>query len=201
MGFLANSIFFSTDPATARPELQRILDGLVTDRGHVAPGVTAYVSGPNGSWVGSAGYVLEHEDRPADARRCADAAGQREQGVDSTLILQLVGEGRMRLDDTVERWLPGLLPFASQITVRELLNHSSGLIDNNDIGRAPATFLAQVRDPVLRARLVQVKRRWGGRSGASLPGEALGRVRGLGRFCLRPAPSTTIRTSATRSPD
>ena len=28
----------------------------------------------------------------------------------ATVILQLVADGRMRLDDTVERWLPGMLP-------------------------------------------------------------------------------------------
>ena len=62
----------------------------------------------------------------------------------ATLILQPVGEGRMRLDDTVERWLPGLLPYGSRISVRQLLGHTSGLIDDNDIGRAPAAYLALV---------------------------------------------------------
>lgn len=50
----------------------------------------------------------------------------------------------MRLDDTVERWLPGLLPYGSRISVRQLLGHTSGLIDDNDIGRAPAAYLALV---------------------------------------------------------
>jgi D-alanyl-D-alanine carboxypeptidase len=47
----------------------------------------------------------------------------------STLVLQLVGEGKLSLDDTVERWLPGLVPNGQGITVRELLNHTSGLFD------------------------------------------------------------------------
>jgi D-alanyl-D-alanine carboxypeptidase len=45
----------------------------------------------------------------------------------ATLVLQLVGEGRLSLDDTVERWLPGLVPNGAQVTVRELLNHTAGL--------------------------------------------------------------------------
>ena len=40
---------------SARPDLQQILDALVTGPGRAAPGVTAYVSGPRGTWVGSAG--------------------------------------------------------------------------------------------------------------------------------------------------
>ena len=44
--------------------------------------------------------------------------------------------------------------------MRELLSHTSGLIDNNDIARAPAAYLAQVGDAALRARLVQVEQRW-----------------------------------------
>ncbi|MEV6875874.1 serine hydrolase domain-containing protein [Amycolatopsis sp. NPDC051128] len=44
----------------------------------------------------------------------------------ATVILQLVGEGRVKLDAPVERYLPGLLPDR-RITVRQLLQHTSGL--------------------------------------------------------------------------
>src|SRR3954454_8465415 len=47
----------------------------------------------------------------------------------AAVVLQLVGEGAVSLDDTVERWLPGLVPGGEGITVRELLNHTSGLFD------------------------------------------------------------------------
>ena len=52
----------------------------------------------------------------------------------ATVVLQLVGEGRLALDDTVERWVPGLVPGGEAITVRELLNHTSGLFDYIDDG-------------------------------------------------------------------
>jgi D-alanyl-D-alanine carboxypeptidase len=42
-------------------------------------------------------------------------------------VLQLVDENMVALDDTVERWLPGVLPNGAGITVRQLLNHTSGL--------------------------------------------------------------------------
>lgn len=51
----------------------------------------------------------------------------------STVLLQLEAEGRLSLDDTVEKWLPGVVDSngydGSKITIRELLNHTSGLPD------------------------------------------------------------------------
>ena len=47
----------------------------------------------------------------------------------ATLVLQLVGEGKLSLDDTVQRRLPGVVPNGSKITIRQLLNHTSGLSD------------------------------------------------------------------------
>jgi D-alanyl-D-alanine carboxypeptidase len=48
-------------------------------------------------------------------------------------ILQLVGENRLSLDDTVDRWLPDLVQGNGNdgraITVRQLLQHTSGLAD------------------------------------------------------------------------
>jgi D-alanyl-D-alanine carboxypeptidase len=43
----------------------------------------------------------------------------------STVVLQLAGEGEVVLDAPVERYLPGLVD--SRITVRDLLQHTSGL--------------------------------------------------------------------------
>ncbi|MEU8416566.1 serine hydrolase domain-containing protein [Amycolatopsis japonica] len=45
----------------------------------------------------------------------------------ATLVLQLVAEKRVGLDEPVQRHLPGLLPYPEAITVRQLLQHTSGL--------------------------------------------------------------------------
>ncbi|MFC4084478.1 serine hydrolase domain-containing protein [Amycolatopsis samaneae] len=45
----------------------------------------------------------------------------------ATVVLQLVAEHRIELDTPVERYLPGLLPRGEEITVRMLLQHTSGL--------------------------------------------------------------------------
>jgi D-alanyl-D-alanine carboxypeptidase len=49
----------------------------------------------------------------------------------ATAVLQLVDECRLRLDDTIERWQPHV-PDSASITVRELLNHTSGIPDFAD---------------------------------------------------------------------
>ncbi len=144
--------------ARQRPELQKVLDGLVTGPSTVAPGATAYVAGPHGTWSGSAGLanVTTGERMRPDARMRLESVSKL---WTATLILQLAGEGRLRLDDTVEHRLPGLLPYGDRITIRELLNHTSGMIDNNDIGRDPAHYVALVKDPELRAQLTSIYRR------------------------------------------
>ena len=47
----------------------------------------------------------------------------------AVVVLQLVGEGKLALSDTVEHWLPGMVPGGDAITVGQLLNHTSGIAD------------------------------------------------------------------------
>ncbi|WP_380279382.1 serine hydrolase domain-containing protein [Kitasatospora purpeofusca] len=69
-----------------------------------------------------------------DSRRPARADGRFRIGsvtktFVSTVVLQLVDEGKLRLDEPVERYLPGVVPNGGAITLRQLLNHTSGLYD------------------------------------------------------------------------
>jgi D-alanyl-D-alanine carboxypeptidase len=50
----------------------------------------------------------------------------------ATVILQLADEGWLSLDDSLARFLPGVLPDADRITLRQLLNHTSGLGNYTD---------------------------------------------------------------------
>jgi len=63
----------------------------------------------------------------------------------ATVALQLVGEGRLRLDDTVEKWLPGVVRGngndGRRITVRQLLQHTSGIHDDFPDYTTEAEFL------------------------------------------------------------
>ena len=53
----------------------------------------------------------------------------------ATVVLQLEAEHLLSISDTVSRWLPGLVPGGADITIRELLQHFSGLYSyTNDPG-------------------------------------------------------------------
>ncbi len=142
---------------SSRPALQQILDGLVSGPSRLAPGATAYVSGPRGSWVGAAGVadVSTCARMPVDARVRLESVSKI---YTATLVLQLAQAGKLRVSDTVERWLPGLFPYGKRITIRELLTMSSGLIDNNDFTNASVkmkgVYLARVKDAKVRAELL-----------------------------------------------
>lgn len=139
-----------------RAALQRILNGLVTGPSQLAPGAAAYVAGPHGTWTGAAGIADTGTCTPmaADARVRLESVSKI---YTATLILQLDQEHRLSVHDTVERWLPGLLPYGRQVTIRELLTMSSGLIDNNDFANASESerqvYLARVKDAKLRAEI------------------------------------------------
>lgn len=51
----------------------------------------------------------------------------------AVVMLQLVGEGKASLDDTVERWLPGVVAGhgndGRSVTIRQLLQHTSGIFN------------------------------------------------------------------------
>jgi D-alanyl-D-alanine carboxypeptidase len=64
----------------------------------------------------------------------------------ATVILQLADEGLLSLDDSIARFLPGVLPDADRITLRQLLNHTSGLGDyTDDAGFLAAAFADPAR--------------------------------------------------------
>jgi D-alanyl-D-alanine carboxypeptidase len=149
--------FFSDEPQAARPELQRILDGLVSGPATLAPGATAYVSGPNGTWSDGAGVAATNpvEPMPVDARMRLESVSKI---YTAALIELLAQDGKLRVDDTVERWQPGLLPYGNRITIRHLMTMTSGLIDNNDFANASdgqkRTYLSRVKDSRLREQLL-----------------------------------------------
>jgi D-alanyl-D-alanine carboxypeptidase len=132
----------------APKQLQRLLDNVVAAGG---PGVVALIDDGR----------PRHDDRDRqnvqnNGHRRGDAIRTRSSGVAdlrtgrpirsehrfrvasvtkpfvATVMLQLVAEGRLSLQDTVERWLPGTLPYGDQVTIRQLLNHTSGVPDYVD---------------------------------------------------------------------
>ncbi|MEU7136288.1 serine hydrolase domain-containing protein [Streptomyces sp. NPDC046261] len=112
-----------------RAATQQALDGLVAAG---MPGVAGEVRTPRGSWFGSSGYADTATQRK---RTAADhfRAGSITKTFVATTLLQLEAEGKLSLDDSLERWLPGVVKGngydATKITIRQLLNHTSGVHD------------------------------------------------------------------------
>jgi D-alanyl-D-alanine carboxypeptidase len=108
-----------------RAEVQHAVDRVVSAG---APGVIALVRhGDRTVRVagGHANLATRSRLRVTDRYRVGSAT----KTFVATVVLQLTGEGRLGLSDSVERWLPGLVPGGGAITVRQLLNHTSGLAD------------------------------------------------------------------------
>ncbi|GGV07405.1 D-alanyl-D-alanine carboxypeptidase [Actinomadura cremea] len=121
----------SDRPPRPHAETQAALDAIV-EQG--TPGVIAQVRDARGRWNGRAGV--------------GDLAGSRKRGVHdrfrvasvtkpftATVLLELEAEGSLSLDDSIEKWLPGVVRGENyrpeHITVRHLLNHTSGIFDYN----------------------------------------------------------------------
>ncbi|WP_406003493.1 serine hydrolase domain-containing protein [Streptomyces sp. NBC_00829] len=83
-----------------------------------------------------AGVAELGTDRPV-AWHSSIRVGSATKAFTATVALQLVGEGLLSLDDTVERWLPGLVTGNGNdgraITIRHLLQHTSGLPTVSDL--------------------------------------------------------------------
>jgi len=69
----------------------------------------------------------------------------------AALVMQARDEHLLSLDQTVSPLLRGVLPDGDPITVRMLLNHTSGVFDEVDDGN-PAEDLDHLHDPDLQAQ-------------------------------------------------
>ena len=115
-----------SDTTTPAPALQGDLDAMVAAG---TPGAVLLVRDGNQVTHLTAGVAEIATKRAMTAGDSYRIASLTKTYV-ATVVLQLAGEGKLRLTDTVERWLPGLVPKGNKITVHQLLNHTSGLYDH-----------------------------------------------------------------------
>ncbi|MFI9275244.1 serine hydrolase domain-containing protein [Kitasatospora sp. NPDC052896] len=122
-------------PGAARPDaIQQRLNAMVSPD-HV-PGALAAVrdqAGHTRTYAAGVGDLATGAKVPRDGEV---RIGSVTKTFTAVVVLQLVGEGKIRLDDPVETYLPGLLRGQGidgrHITVRQLLQHTSGLPDYED---------------------------------------------------------------------
>ncbi|HZE38239.1 MAG TPA: serine hydrolase domain-containing protein [Stackebrandtia sp.] len=124
--FAANAI---ADPATHdaldTKALNQALDALAKESG---TSVVAEVRDGDEVWDASRGQRVTGGDdatQPGDHVRIASLTKSEI----TTVLLQLTGEKKLKLDDPIDKYLPGLLPYKDTITIRELMGHTSGIPD------------------------------------------------------------------------
>ena len=117
--------------ATGVGDVQQAMEGLAETPGVVGAIGGVYVDGKSAG-RGTAGSRLlggKGGAIPADARF---RIGSQTKEMVATVVLQLVEEGRIGLDDKLGEVLPevgGLVERADEITVRQLIQHTSGVPD------------------------------------------------------------------------
>ncbi|GAA2800569.1 serine hydrolase domain-containing protein [Streptomyces showdoensis] len=116
---LAAPAVAAAPPKPSHAATQQALDAAVAAG---VPGAVAQARDGKGRWTGTAG-----ERKGNDRFR----VGSITKTFTATVLLQLQAEGRIDLDDPVEKWLPGVVSGHGHdgrgITVRQLLNHTSGI--------------------------------------------------------------------------
>ena len=120
------------------------LDALMQAYDGAVPGAAVLVL-QDGEPVVCRGYGLADLEQgapvtPATNFRLASVTKQ----FTAAAILLLAEDGRLGLDQSARNWLPALPPVAGSVTIRQLLTHTAGLIDYEDV--MPASASAQLHD-------------------------------------------------------
>lgn len=107
--------------------LQRALERFVSGEGS-APGIIVVVARGKSIDVHTAGYANLESKRAIhihDHMRLASVA----KAFSGAAALSLVTSGQLSLDDTIRQWLPELPQTWWPVTLAQLLNHTSGILD------------------------------------------------------------------------
>ncbi|SNR42504.1 serine hydrolase domain-containing protein [Actinomadura mexicana] len=114
---------------------------------HRLPGVIGMARSGGSTQYAASGYGDMFRRVPADPKAKFRIASNTKAFV-ATVLLQLEAEGKLSMNDTVDRWLPGLVAAngndGRKITIRQLLNHTSGLPDYVDDLWISGTYLADI---------------------------------------------------------
>ncbi len=125
-----------TSPATS---MESKIDALMRGYSGSGPGAAVLVV-RDGTVLFHKGYgMADLEDRvavtPSTDFRLASITKQ----FTASAILLLVERGKLGLDDPVKRFLPELPAYGEDISIRDLLTHSSGILDYEDLMPKDAT--------------------------------------------------------------
>ncbi|PEK01351.1 serine hydrolase domain-containing protein [Bacillus wiedmannii] len=130
VGALAIPSYENVHAVNKRTSIEQVIDKAANAKN--IPGVIVTVKNGEASWAYASGEGNIERNHKVDADS-AFRIGSTTKTFVATVVLQLAGEKKLSLDDTVEKWLPGLIKGkgydGSKITIRQLLNHTSGIAD------------------------------------------------------------------------
>lgn len=137
---IASIVVFNSCINNDNPLAQELSSGVTTELNKVIstamadfapPGLIVGVwSDENGQWVTARGLSNTEGDvtmQPSMAWRVGTAT----ESFTATMILQMIGEGKLKLDTKLSSFYEEF-PNSENITIRHLLSHTSGLSDMND---------------------------------------------------------------------
>lgn len=142
LGFLVAPVAAAKFRGAPNSRLQKELTRIVESNAG-PPGIAMLIDRGKHSEFFSAGVADVTNRRPPtpfEAFRIASVA----KGFNSYLAAKLIGNGALTLDTTLRETIPGVLPEAEGVKLRELLQHTSGL---PDYIRAPAFVEQLIADP------------------------------------------------------
>ncbi|XBL76908.1 serine hydrolase domain-containing protein (plasmid) [Bacillus thuringiensis] len=94
------------------------------------PGILAKISEDGKTWSYAAGVADLRTKKPMETD-FRFRIGSVTKTFTATVVFQLAEENRLNLDDSIEKWFPGVIQGNGyddkQITIRQLLNHTSGI--------------------------------------------------------------------------
>jgi CubicO group peptidase (beta-lactamase class C family) len=137
---------------TSRLPLARILQRTLDQSREFieVPGAVAFVEQPDGTtWHGVSGFSdLQNMKKMTPDLKFRIASVTKT--FVATMTLQLVDEQAFSLDDSLDSILPGIMPNAANVTVRQLINHTSGYFDYIQ-AQQPFNFLLEVSQNLTRS--------------------------------------------------
>ena len=145
LAMLFTSLLLATFSAhAATPDAIRNADQLMQNYTGNVPGASLLVL-KDGKPLIRHGYGLsnleQHEQAsPATNYRLASVTKQ----FTAAAILLLAEDGKLKLEDSIRHWLPSLPAITDKVTLRQLLSHTGGLIDYEDL--MPADTTEQLND-------------------------------------------------------
>ena len=131
-------------PETVRADLQHIIENGIHTAG--IPGTVVEISTPRWTWKSAAGNASPITGEPAQPgmRFLIASVSKTFTGI---AIQKLAEEKKLSLEDPIAQWLPADLvekiPNGKIITIRQLLDHTSGIADYNE----ESINLQEYRDP------------------------------------------------------